>query len=307
MKKILIIALIPILVIIIFFLFLFVIIVGTVTGFNSKEETIITNYETASMVRNNYAYASLYKQILNKHLLDGYVSLERIVFYLQYTNNVLDVSSLSINKWEEAYLANLNLEQGQMIPIKQVCDTLDKENFISNFSVQSNNKYDVIDLCSNTENMDNHYKELPYKFPLNDNFTVTSFVNEERVIGNTRDVHNGWDLAVATGTDFYSICSGSINKIVNTQMNDLPYKYSKNSVGNYITVKCDDGLTAIYYHIKYKSSPKGLTEGTKVSAGDMLGKTSTTGYSTGPHLHVQLEDANRNLLDAMNYIDFVNS
>jgi len=38
--------------------------------------------------------------------------------------------------------------------------------------------------------------------------------------------------------------------------------------------------------------------------GEFLGKTSTTGLSTGPHLHLGLKTLDGKVLDALEYIDF---
>ena len=157
------------------------------------------------------------------------------------------------------------------------------------------------------------YYPLPFSFPLRTNFTVTSIVFEHRDVdlGNisveqqaSTNFHSGWDLAIPIGTNFYSICDGTVSNITNTQPNDLPYKESGNSTGNYMTVTCNNGFTAMYWHIQYKSQPYGIRKGTIVKKGELLGRTSTTGISTGPHLHLGLKDKEGNLLDAMSYIDF---
>lgn len=279
---------------------LFVGVVGVVMGFSSTEDKeIVTNYEMPNTIRNNQIYSSPYKRVLNKYLTSkGYVSLERLVFYLQMTNNVLDVSTLNDTKWNEAYLFNLNETEKQMKPIAEICSGINT----SSITIKSDNKLDVINLCEKVP-LESNYKEMPFSFPLHNKFIVTSYTNEERTLGWKTDVHNGWDFAVPIGTNFYSICDGTISKIVNTQTNDLPYSKSHNKIGNYVMVKCNNGLTSIYYHIKYKSSPKGLKEGSKVSKNDLLGKTSTTGESSGPHLHLGLKDVNKNILDPMDYID----
>lgn len=282
---------------------LFIVITSVATIFsNSSEEKIITNYEAASIVKNNRIYAAPYKRVLNKYLYNyGYVSLERMIFYLQRTNNILDVSLLDDNEWNKAYLINLNLDEKQMIPIGKMCESINSNDSLSKFNVKSDGTHDVIDLC--TDNLENNYKQMPYVFPLQTKFVVTSYTHEQRIVFGKSDVHNGWDLAVPIGTNFYSICNGEVSQLVNTQPNDLPYNKSKNKVGNYIKVKCDNGLTAIYYHIKYKSSPKNIKVKSKVVAGELLGQTSTTGESTGPHLHVGLVDINNQVLDFMEYTD----
>lgn len=272
------------------------------------------NIAGSSGVKNNFLYVDKYYQLLNNHLLkEGYVSLERLVFYLQRTNNILDVSTLPFEKWNDAYVKNINPEAKQMIPIDNICKNINSDSPLSDFTVKSGKNtngvaIDVIDLCSNTSK-DSSYKYLPYKFPLKSNFYVTSIVFENRNVElnynyASKNYHNGWDFGVPIGTEFYSICSGNINQIVTTQFNDLPFNQSGNTTGNYIRVKCDNGLIASYLHIKANSIPNKYRIGTPVKAGDLLGKTSTTGLSTGPHLHLGLTKEDGTVLDALDYISF---
>ena len=58
----------------------------------------------------------------------------------------------------------------------------------------------------------------------------------------------------------------------------------------------------MYWHIQYNSQPFGIRKGTLVKKGELLGRTSTTGTSTGPHLHMGLKDPEGNLLDVMSYV-----
>ena len=274
----------------------FIVIVGVVFGSNMSSDEITTNYKLDGVVSNNQMYASKYKFVLNKYLADkGYVSLERLVFYLQHTQKIANVAGLSNKIWSQAYLANINEQEKQMIPIAEICSTIDTS------SISSNGNIEIINLCAGSNNLENKYKSLPFSFPLKSKFTVTSFTYEQRNVYGKSDIHNGWDFAVPINTSFYSICDGTVTSVVNTQPNDLPYNKSKNNIGNYIKVKCYNGLTAIYYHIKYKSSS--FAKNDEVSSGDLLGKTSTTGYSTGPHLHLGLEDVNGNIIDPMNFIN----
>lgn len=275
-------------------------VVGVVVGSSNNDTVNYTeNLSNSGQVRNNFAYAKKYKNSINKYLKNkGYVSLERVVFYLQHTNNMVDVSSLEQSKWDDAYLKNINEEQKQMIPIAEIC-----KNINTNLGVTHNGKYDVINLCVK-EPLTTDYQQFPFSFPLKTDFVVTSFTNEQRVVYGKSNTHNGWDLAVPIGTKFYSICDGTISNVVNTQKNDKPYDESHNEIGNYVTVKCNNNTSAIYYHIKYKSTP--FKKGDTVSKGEFLGLTSTTGYSTGPHLHLGLKNSKGDLLDPMDYIDMKN-
>ena len=312
-----------------FLIALILIVVMAVCGYKVGEAYVneqVNQMRANSVVINSQLYAERYRSILNKYLISkGYVSLERMVFYLQKTNNVLDTSTLSYDVWEKAYLDNLNEQEKQMIPIKTMCKKLNADTSIPAFTVESGLNadgvaIDVIDLCTvdgvditQSDDYNEVYYPLPYSFPLRTNFTVTSIVFEHRSVdlGNisaeqqaSTNFHSGWDLAVPTGTNFYSICDGTVSNITNTQANDLPFKQSGNSTGNYMMVTCSNGFTAMYWHIQYNSQPFGIRKGTLVKKGELLGRTSTTGTSTGPHLHMGLKDPEGNLLDVMSYIDF---
>lgn len=314
-----------------FLIALILIVVIAVCGYKVGESYVneqVNQMRANSVVINSQLYAERYRSILNKYLISkGYVSLERLVFYLQRTNNVLDTSTLSYEVWEKAYLDNLNLEEKQMIPIKTICKKINSDTSIPSFTIENGLNsdgvaIDVINLCivndvdiTQSDDYDEIYYPLPFSFPLKVNFTVTSIVFEHRQVdlGNiseeaqaSTNFHSGWDLAVPTGTNFYSICDGTVSNITNTQANDLPFKQSGNSTGNYMMVTCSNGFTAMYWHLQYNSQPFQLRKGSLVRKGDLLGRTSTTGTSTGPHLHLGLKDPDGKLLDAISYIDFTN-
>lgn len=297
-KRIALFALVSIIIVCILIFLPIIAVVGVVVG-NSSDNTVnyTENISNTGEVKNNFAYAKKYKNSINKYLKNkGYVSLERIVFYLQHTNNMVDVSMLEQSKWDDAYLKNINEKQKQMIPIAEICKKIN-----TTLTVAHNGKYDVINLCIK-EPLTTDYQQLPFSSPLKKDFKVTSFAYEQRQVYGKINTHNGWDLAVPIGTEFYSICDGAISNIVNTQKNDKPYDESHNETGNYVIVKCNNNTSAIYYHIKYKSTP--FKKGDIISKGEFLGLTSTTGYSTGPHLHIGLKDSHGKTLDVMQYIDF---
>lgn len=68
------------------------------------------------------------------------------------------------------------------------------------------------------------------------------------------------------------------------------------SRANLVQVRQDDGLTAIYMHLR-KGSLTALPIGARVAAGDYLGLVGSSGQSTGPHLHFELHDANGAVVD----------
>ena len=68
---------------------------------------------------------------------------------------------------------------------------------------------------------------------------------------------------------------------------------------NFVRVLQDDGLSAIYLHMR-KGSVTALPVGARVAAGDYLGTVGSSGQSSGPHLHFELRDANDNVIDPRN-------
>lgn len=326
-KKLLTFKVVAIVVSIIAFIVILIGIVSAVAGVSIGYENLKRQSEEkrgSVTVANNYLYADRYRSILDKHLLnDGYVSLERLVFYLQRTNNVLDITTLSYNEWEQAYLNNLNLEKKQMIPIKTLCKQIKYDSNIPEYTIESdtndNGVYiEKLNLCevdevdiTTSQDYTEDYPYLPFVFPIRDNFTITSMVFEMRDVDlglsgqeqERTNFHSGWDFASPTGTPFYSMCDGTIKSIVNTQFNDLPYLQSGNKTGNYVSVSCNNGFEITYHHIKALSVPAMYKTGMVVKEGALLGNISTTGLSTGPHLHVGLK-INGEQADVLEYVDF---
>lgn len=297
-------------------------------GIEAKE---YQRLEITGGVKNNGIYADRYRNLVEKHLkVDGYVTLERLVFYLQRTKNVLDITSLSNEDWEFAYMSNLDIEKKQMIPIKTICNnfkTMELPDYtIASGLNQNNVEIDKLDLCiigevdiTTSDEYSETFVELPYISPFTKDisYQLTSMVFENRNVefglspGEQSRVnyHSGWDLAVPIGTDVRSICDGRIINIVMTQANDLPFNKQpgiKNQTGNYVQVECNNGYIAQYWHVKYNSIHGNKKVGDSIGKGELLVKTSTTGLSTGPHLHLGLKTKEGTQLDAFSYIDFVN-
>jgi len=86
-------------------------------------------------------------------------------------------------------------------------------------------------------------------------------------------VHEGEDLAVPTGTPVLSCARG---KVVLCALREV--------TGNSIVVEHLPGLYSIYYHL----SAIEVKEGQMVERGQELGRSGSTGLSTGPHLHWEL-------------------
>jgi murein DD-endopeptidase MepM/ murein hydrolase activator NlpD len=89
--------------------------------------------------------------------------------------------------------------------------------------------------------------------------------------------HNGVDFRAPIGTPIKSSGNGKVAGTGNTDA-DCP----RVSFGKWILIKYDNGLATTYGHLsKIEVSP-----GQVVTAGQIVGYSGNTGYSTGPHLHV---------------------
>jgi hypothetical protein len=64
---------------------------------------------------------------------------------------------------------------------------------------------------------------------------------------------------------------------------------------NFVQVRHPDGLTAVYAHLKKGSVA--VSVGQQVSVGGILGVVGSSGCSTAPHLHFELQDAANRLVD----------
>lgn len=93
-------------------------------------------------------------------------------------------------------------------------------------------------------------------------------------IGNTYRGHTGRDFPAGTGTPVRAAGAGTI-----TSTPRLARSY-----GWHIRQRLDEGLNAIYAHL----SRIGVSPGQRVTAGQVIGGVGSTGNSTGPHLHFEI-------------------
>ena len=101
--------------------------------------------------------------------------------------------------------------------------------------------------------------------------------------------HHGTDIGIPEGTEIHSLSSGTV---INAGRGDA------GGFGNWVRVQQDDGNVVIYGHV---SKSDFYNVGDRVNAGDVVALSGNEGVSTGPHLHLEMHDANGNLLDSENY------
>ncbi len=103
--------------------------------------------------------------------------------------------------------------------------------------------------------------------------------------------HNGLDIGVPIGSPVYSAAEGVVT---HTDNNDQS-RFRKYQYGIYVLLEHPNGLSTLYAHLS-KSIVK---DGEHVSRGQLIGYSGTTGYSTGPHLHLGLYWSNSILLKSI--------
>ena len=91
--------------------------------------------------------------------------------------------------------------------------------------------------------------------------------------------HSGTDFRAKTPLPVKAMADGIVKGIGNTDSN-----CSGVSFGKWIFIEYNNGLSSTYGHLSLIK----VTEGQKVSRGEVVGYTGGTGRVTGPHLHVSL-------------------
>ncbi|MGV8855985.1 MAG: M23 family metallopeptidase [Devosia sp.] len=104
-------------------------------------------------------------------------------------------------------------------------------------------------------------------------------------IFHTRKLHTGVDLAAPSGTPIYAAGDGVIKY----------YKW-QSGYGNKVEIQHVNGYETGYGHMSRYAD--GLSEGSHVRQGQLIGYVGTTGQSTGPHLHFEIK-INGNFVDPL--------
>lgn len=89
------------------------------------------------------------------------------------------------------------------------------------------------------------------------------------ILGYER-MHNGVDMAAASGTPIYAAKSGKVT-----------IAGWGGQAGNYVSINHGDGFASIYMHMTNYV----VRAGQYVNAGQVIGYVGSTGLSSGPHLH----------------------
>jgi murein DD-endopeptidase MepM/ murein hydrolase activator NlpD len=114
---------------------------------------------------------------------------------------------------------------------------------------------------------------------------VSGFGNRRHPILGTIRMHGGVDWAAPRGTPIMAAGDGIAERVSRTS-----------GYGNLTVIKHTNGYMTAYAH--QSAFAKGLTAGTHVRQGQIIGFVGSTGLSTGPHLHYEVR-VNSKLVDPL--------
>ncbi len=117
-------------------------------------------------------------------------------------------------------------------------------------------------------------------------FTDTYGWRDDPFGGSTGNFHGGVDIAAPSGTGIAAVDSGTVAQA----------EYS-GGFGNMVLIDHGGGLFTLYAH----ASKLLVTKGQKVAKGETIAKVGSTGWSTGPHLHIEVR-VNGERTDPMPYL-----
>ncbi len=153
------------------------------------------------------------------------------------------------------------------------------------------------------------YAEMP------DYYTISNYVDQDPATpqtldyncGNrTYDGHRGIDITLwpfmwhMMDNDYVEVVAaadGLVTTVNDEEQNDNNCMggNSANTDNNTVIITHADSSISVYFHIKSFSVT--VAEGDLVKAGDKIALVASSGYSSGPHLHFGVRDANNNLIE----------
>lgn len=115
-------------------------------------------------------------------------------------------------------------------------------------------------------------------WPTNSGYTISSYYGYRLSVFGEGNFHSGIDIA---GTGY-----GSPVRAANNGTIEILTNLGNTSYGKYIMINHNNGYYTLYAHLSRFG--EGLSVGSTVSRGDIIGYIGSSGWSTGPHLHYEI-------------------
>ncbi|PZV19595.1 MAG: metalloendopeptidase [Pseudanabaena sp.] len=107
-------------------------------------------------------------------------------------------------------------------------------------------------------------------------------------ITGQRKLHKGVDFAVPTGTPIFAAADGLVTYA----------GWTDDGYGNVVELRHENGALTLYAH----TNKVYVAKGQSVSKGQAIAEVGSTGRSTGPHLHFEIQPDGRTAVDPMDYL-----
>ena len=114
------------------------------------------------------------------------------------------------------------------------------------------------------------------KFPVKDAPKISSKFGMRTIGDGYRRMHFGVDFKAAIGSEILSAGDGIVTKTA-----------WGTGYGRYIEIKHSKDYSTLYAHLN--KFTKGISVGTKIKQGQVIGTVGMTGRTTGPHIHLELK------------------
>ncbi len=145
---------------------------------------------------------------------------------------------------------------------------------MKNMVMVQNESFETI--IEKSEEWNHEMDHLPAISPVDPSFKLGDgfrFREVHPVLGIGR-MHYGQDFEVPYGTNIYATGDGKV----------IEAGYNTGGFGNYVVIDHGYGLQSIYGHLSKINVPKGIN----IKRGELLGLSGSSGTSSGPHLHYQI-------------------
>lgn len=165
--------------------------------------------------------------------------------------------------YEEQFVDSVPIGIGEIYAVQ--FDHYGSENYA--FRFYQDDRYDYFDHEGNS--LRRAFLKAPLEYA-----RISSGFSHARMhpVLRIRRPHHGVDYAAPTGTPVMTIGDGTV----------IARAYQANGGGNYLRIKHNSVYTTVYMHLK--GFAKGITQGSRVQQGQVIGYVGSTGLSTGPHL-----------------------
>lgn len=104
--------------------------------------------------------------------------------------------------------------------------------------------------------------------------------------------HQGTDFGMPEGAEVKAVGDGTVTDTKTGITGKAAYG-TNGDTGNMVRISHTSQDGKVYYSVYYHLSQVLVSKGQVVTQGQVIGRSGNTGNSTGPHLHLEFQDANR--------------